>query len=67
MLGAVRDLPVLTVGDGSRFLKQGGAIGFLLENNRVRFDISINALQRSGLTASSKLLRVARSVEGGVQ
>jgi hypothetical protein len=67
LLGAVRDLPVLTVGDGSRFLKQGGAIGFLLENNRVRFDISINALQRSGLTASSKLLRVARSVEGGVQ
>jgi hypothetical protein len=67
VLGAVRDLPILTVGEGARFLKQGGAIAFLLENNRVRFDISINALQRSGLTASSKLLRVARSVEGGAQ
>jgi hypothetical protein len=65
MLAAVRDLPVLTVGEGAPFLRHGGAIGFLLENNRVRFDISLRALQRSGLKASSKLLRVARSVEGG--
>ena len=65
LLAAVRDLPVLTVGEGSQFLKHGGAIGFLLENNRVRFDISLRAIQRSGLKASSKLLRVARTVEGG--
>ena len=68
MLAAVRDLPVLTVGEGPQFVnKQGGAIGFLLEDNRVRFDISIRAIQRSGLKASSKLLRVARTVEGGAQ
>lgn len=65
LLAAVRDLPVLTVGDGSQFVKQGGAIGFLLENSRVRFDISIRAVQRSGLKASSQLFRVARNVEGG--
>jgi uncharacterized protein DUF4154 len=65
LVNAVRDLPVLTVGDGAAFIKQGGAIGFVLENNRVRFDISQAALQRSGLKASSKLLRVARNVEGG--
>ena len=64
-LGAVRDLPVLTVGEGQMFVKQGGAIGFLLENNRVRFDISVRAVQRSWLKASSKLLRVARTVDGG--
>jgi hypothetical protein len=67
MLAAVRDLPVLTVGEGTQFITHGGAIGFLLENNRVRFDINIRAIQRSGLKASSKLLRVARSVEGGAQ
>jgi YfiR/HmsC-like len=65
MLAAIRDLPVLTVGEGAPFLQHGGAIGFLLENNRVRFDISVHAIQRSGLKASSKLLRVARTVEGG--
>lgn len=66
LAAGVRDLPVLTVGEGTRFLEQGGAIGFLLDNNRVRFDISARSLQRSGLKASSKLLRVARTVEGGV-
>jgi len=65
LLAAVRDLPVLTVGEGSTFVKHGGAIGFFLDNNRVRFDISQLALQRAGLKASSKLLRVARNVEGG--
>ena len=65
LVSAVRDLPVLTVGEETSFIKQGGAIGFILENNRVRFDISQRALQRAGLKASSKLLRVARNVEGG--
>jgi YfiR/HmsC-like len=64
LLAAARQLPVLTVGEGPQFLQQGGAIGFVLENNRVRFDISASAVQQSGLKASSKLLRVARSVEG---
>ena len=64
-VAAARDLPVLTVGEGPHFVKQGGAIAFVLENNRVRFDISLRAIQRSGLKASSKLLRVARAVEGG--
>ena len=64
LLAAARQLPVLTVGEGPQFLREGGAIGFVLENNRVRFDISATAVQRSGLKASSKLLRVARSVEG---
>ena len=67
LLAAVRDLPVLTVGEGSQFVKHGGAIGFVLENNRVRFDIGLRAVQRSGLKASSKLLRVARTVEGGAE
>ena len=63
-IAAARNLPVLTVGEGSAFLQQGGAIGFVLDNNRVRFDINVAATQRSGLRVSSKLLRVARSVDG---
>jgi hypothetical protein len=66
LLAAVRQLPVLTVGDAPRFVEGGGTIGFVLENNRVRFDVSPAAAQRSGLQVSSKLLRVARHVvEGG--
>jgi hypothetical protein len=67
LIAPVRDLPVLTVGEGRPFIDQGGSIAFVLENNRVRFDINMRALQRAGLKASSKLLRVARTVEGSTR
>lgn len=63
-LSALGRAPVLTVGEGPRFLEQGGVIAFTLENNRVRFDISKRRADASGLNVSSKLLRVARRVEG---
>jgi hypothetical protein len=63
---ALRQAPVLVVGEGPRFVSQGGAIAFVLENNRVRFDVNTAATSRAGLKVSSKLLRVARHVtEGG--
>ncbi len=62
MLSAVRDLPVLTVGDAPQFLQAGGAIQFVLENRRLRFDISLPAVERAGLRVSSNLLRVARTI-----
>lgn len=64
LLPAVRQLPVLTVGEGDRFLDHGGLIAFALVDDRVRFDISKRAANEAGLTVSSKLLRVARAVEG---
>lgn len=62
LLASVRQMPVLTVGDDPHFAGQGGAIEFVLENNRVRFDVNTQAVERSGLKVSSKLLRVARTV-----
>jgi hypothetical protein len=64
LLAAVRDLPVLTVGDADRFLAQGGVINFVREENRVRFEINLDNARRAGLTISSRLLRVAAKVEG---
>jgi len=54
---------VLTVGEGERFLRDGGMIAFVIENRRVRFDINQSAVEGVGLKISSKLLSVARSVE----
>lgn len=62
LLPSLRQTPVLTVGEGPRFLEQGGLIAFALEQNRVRFDVNKAAMDRSGLVVSSKLLRVARHV-----
>jgi hypothetical protein len=61
-LAAVRT-GVLTVGEGDRFLREGGMIAFVLDNRRVRFDINQAAAASSGLQISSKLLNVARTVE----
>lgn len=54
---------VLTVGDGKKFLQDGGMIAFVIESRRVRFDIDQAAAERAGLTLSSKLLGVARVVQ----
>jgi hypothetical protein len=62
LLAAVRDQPVLTVGDSSRFTEEGGMIEFLLQDNRVRFDVNLARAQQSKLRVSSNLLRVARKV-----
>ena len=67
MLDAVKRSPVLTVGEGRRFLEQGGLIAFMVENDRVRFAISRRAAGATGLSISSKLLRVARDFEGRMQ
>jgi hypothetical protein len=54
---------VLTVGEGEDFIRQGGVIAFVIDNRRVRFDISVKAATNAGLKLSSKLLSVARSVD----
>ena len=54
---------VLTVGETGDFLTDGGMINFVIDNRRVRFDISQKAVEISALKLSSKLFKVARQVE----
>jgi hypothetical protein len=53
---------VLTVGDTREFIESGGVIGFVLEDNKIRFDISIPAAEKAGLKIRSQLLRLAKRV-----
>ena len=64
-LDRLRDLPILTVGDSADFLALGGMINFVLEQDRVRFEINLAAAERHHLKLSSKLLAVARVVNVG--
>jgi hypothetical protein len=59
---SVERMPVLTVSDTPGFLKRGGIIEFVLESNRVRFEVNLAAAKAAGLTVSSELLRVATGV-----
>ncbi len=54
--------PILTVGDRPEFLKRGGMIQFVLEENKVRFEVNLTAAKKAGLTLSSELLKVAVAV-----
>jgi hypothetical protein len=54
---------VLTVTDSARDEPARGIINFLIQNNRVRFEIDNGAAAESGLTISSKLLSLAVSVK----
>ena len=61
-LTAVRGAPVLVVGESRAIWDRGGQINFVVDENRVKFDVNADAAAASGLTISSKLLRVARKV-----
>lgn len=62
ILAGLRNSSVLTVSDAPDFTRQGGMIQFILDANRVRFEINLAAAQRAGLTLSSDLLKVAVTI-----
>ena len=66
-LKGLRGMPVLTVGETSNFLSDGGMIRFHLDEGKVRFDINLATAESSHLEISSRLLLLATSVtRGGV-
>jgi len=57
---SVKGHSVLTVGDVEDFLETGGIINFLMEDEKVRFEIHNIAAKRAKLDIRSKLLRLAK-------
>lgn len=55
---------VLTVSDSDRFMEAGGMIHFVMEENKVRFEINDTVAKAAGLSISSKLLNLAVKKEG---
>jgi hypothetical protein len=59
----VAGLPILIVGDASRLATRGATINFTIEDDRVRFEVNVEAARRARLTVSSQILRVAKIVK----
>jgi hypothetical protein len=55
-------LSILIVGESQDLARRGAVINFRIEDNRVRFEINVDAAKRSRLTISSQLLNLARIV-----
>jgi len=64
ILAGVSGNSVLTVGESEHFAQDGGMIGFLLEENKVRFEINLEAAEKAKLKISSRLLALAKTVIG---
>jgi hypothetical protein len=62
IIDIVKDSCVLTVGETRDFLEDGGIVGFVTEEKKVRFGINLIAAKRADLTIRSKLLRLAKRV-----
>lgn len=62
LLHVIHGLPILTIGDTPGFAERGGVINFVVEGNRVRFEINVDAAKQANITISSRLLALARIV-----
>jgi len=61
-IGKLRGSPVLLVGEDPAFARRGGTVAFFVEENRVRFEINLEACKKRQLKVSSKLLSLAKVV-----
>ena len=62
ILATVASRPILTVSDTRRFATSGGAIGFVIVNDKIRFEINQRIAHRAGLRISAQLLKLATTV-----
>jgi hypothetical protein len=62
LLDTVRNAPVLTVGESALFAETGGSVQLFRENDRMRFAVNIDAVQRQKLHLSAQLLSLAKVI-----
>lgn len=62
LLGEIRALPILTVADSPGLMAKGVMINLFMEDNKVRFEVNTISAKAAGLTISSRLLALAKTV-----
>jgi len=62
ILAAIDQAGVLTVSDIPGFSRRGGMIQFVVEGDRIRFEINLATAESAKLVLSSELLKVAAAV-----
>jgi len=60
ILESIRGTSVLTIGETPKFNRSGGMIRFVIQNNKVRFEINAAAAEQARLRISSKLLALSK-------
>ena len=66
ILNLIKDYSVLTVASMEKFIDSGGGIiNFVMEEDKVRFEINVTTAKQAKLQIRSQLLRLAKRVIGG--
>jgi hypothetical protein len=53
----------VTVGESHRFEELGGAVSFVLEGGRVRFNVNLKPVEERGVRISARMLKLANRVD----
>jgi hypothetical protein len=62
ILEMLKGAATLTIGDTRGYAQQGVMINFVMEQNKVGFEINTESARRAKLTISSKLLKLAKMI-----
>ncbi|HOJ42604.1 MAG TPA: YfiR family protein [Syntrophorhabdaceae bacterium] len=63
IINKVKDMPILTIGDTEGFGEKGVMINLYIEDDKVRFEINLDAAKDAGLFISSQLLKLGRIIQ----
>jgi uncharacterized protein DUF4154 len=64
LFAALKGASVLTIGESGKFSELGGTINFVLEGDKLQFEIDGDSASRAGLRISAQLLKLAKTVRG---
>lgn len=63
VINKLQNKPVVTISDSQNFVYQGGVIGLFRTGSRIRFAISHSATRNAGVSISSQLMGLAKTVK----
>lgn len=62
LLTLTEGMQVLTVSDVTDFAAKGGIFEFIMEENKIRFEVNVSSAEKKGFKISSQLLQLARKI-----
>jgi hypothetical protein len=62
IIGTLRTKPLLIVSDSEQFAENGGMIGFVVNDNKIKIAVNTKAITTAGLRVDAQLLEIALKV-----
>ena len=64
---AIGSAPILTIGEMNGFIESGGMINLEMSDKKIRFHVNLRQTKVAGLSLSSRVIKLASSVEETVE